>query len=73
MNRGRYHVLDALARKFLRPRETTGAVVVYTPGHLGDVLHAVPMLKALRAAKPAARLRWLVGPWSHELASRYLD
>ena len=71
MNRGRYHVLDALARKFLRPRETTGAVVVYTPGHLGDVLHAVPMLKRLRQGLPGRRILWVVGPWSAPLAGRY--
>ena len=29
------------------------------------------MLKALRAGKPAARIVWLVGPWSEALARRY--
>ena len=71
MNRWRYHVLDALARQFLRPRETTGAVVVYTPGHLGDVLHAAPMLKRLRQGLPGRRILWVVGPWSAPLAGRY--
>jgi ADP-heptose:LPS heptosyltransferase len=47
------------------------AVVVCSPGHLGDVLHAVPMLKALRAGKPQAKILWLVGPWSESLARRY--
>ena len=71
MNRRRYLVLDALARRFLRPRETTGAVVVYTPGHLGDVLHAAPMLKRLRQGLPGRRIVWAVGPWSAPLAGRY--
>lgn len=46
-------------------------MVVYSPGHLGDVLHAVPMLKALRQAKPNLKVTWLVGPWSETLARRY--
>lgn len=29
------------------------------------------MLKALRAAKPNAKIIWLVGPWSERLAQRY--
>lgn len=66
-------MLDLLWHARPGPPPAGNSIVVYSPGHLGDVLHAVPMLKALRAAKPAARLRWLVGPWSHELASRYLD
>mgnify|MGYP002071760105 FL=1 len=45
-------------------------VAVYTPGHLGDILHAVPMLDAVRAARPAAKLVWIVGPWSAALARR---
>ncbi|NLG36027.1 MAG: glycosyltransferase family 9 protein [Lentisphaerae bacterium] len=47
------------------------ATVVYTPGHLGDVLHVVPMLKALKQAKPNTKIIWLVGPWSESLARRY--
>ncbi len=46
-------------------------VAVYTPGHLGDILHTVPMLDAVRAARPAARLHWIVGPWSAALARRF--
>ena len=68
----RYHMLDAAARRLPgRPAGEGRALVVHTPGHIGDVLHAVPMLKALRAGKPAARIIWLVGPWSEALARRY--
>ena len=45
--------------------------MVYSPGHLGDILHVVPMLRALREGKPGLRLIWLVGPWSESLARRY--
>lgn len=71
MSRWRYNLLDALAR-WLPARCGSGqATVVFTPGHLGDVLHAVPMLKALRQAKSNTKIIWLVGPWSESLARRY--
>jgi ADP-heptose:LPS heptosyltransferase len=67
----RYVALGEVYRAWPGAGGQGGAVVVLTPGHLGDVLHAVPMLKALRAARPADRLVWLVGPWSESLARRY--
>ena len=71
MARWRYILLDALARVVPNRSESGLGIAVLTPGHLGDVLHAVPMLKALRKGKPAARIVWLVGPWSETLARRY--
>jgi ADP-heptose:LPS heptosyltransferase len=67
----RYQVLDFCARRLPWAKAGKNAVVVFSPGHLGDVLHAVPMLKALRAGKPQAKIIWLVGPWSEPLARRY--
>ena len=67
----RYNALDRAARLLPPPVRAAAARVVYTPGHLGDVLHAVPMLKALRHGKPEAKIIWLVGPWSAALARRY--
>jgi ADP-heptose:LPS heptosyltransferase len=67
----RYRLLDVCARR-LSPASAGGdLIVVYSPGHLGDILHIVPMLKALRAGKPEAKIVWLVGPWSEPLAARY--
>ena len=66
----RYSLLNLLVRAGRR-RVSGSAIVVFTPGHLGDILHAVPMLKALRAGRPQARIIWLVGPWSEGLARRY--
>ncbi len=48
-----------------------GSIIVFSPGHLGDILHAIPMLKALRGGKPEAKIIWLVGPWSEALARRH--
>lgn len=45
---------------------------IYSPGHIGDILQAAPMLRALRLERPAWQLLWLVGPWSEGLA-RALD
>lgn len=67
----RYPLLGGLARRLPVPSARGAAVAVLTPGHLGDVLHAVPMLKALRGAKPGTKIIWLVGPWSEALARRY--
>ena len=70
----RYHLLDALARRVpARPTGVGHAVIVMTPGHIGDILHAVPMLRALRAGRTDARIIWLVGSWSAALARRYAD
>ena len=67
----RYGWLDAMARWLPEAKGTGLALAVYSPGHLGDILHAVPMLRALRAGKPGAKIVWLVGPWSESLARRY--
>lgn len=67
----RYLALDGLARRWPAPPGSGTSIVVYSPGHLGDMLHAVPMLKALREKKPGAKVIWLVGPWSEALARRY--
>jgi heptosyltransferase I len=70
MTFGRYLWMDALASCLPRaPRGTS--ILVLSPGHLGDILHAVPMLQALRAGRPDARIAWWVGPWSEPLARRY--
>lgn len=69
--RWRYPLLDIAGRVFRGRRGDGDTIVVFTPGHLGDVLHVVPMLKALRAGKPEAKISWLVGPWSEGLACRY--
>ena len=41
-DRWRYPILDSAARRLPAPAARGAAVVVCTPGHLGDVLHAVP-------------------------------
>jgi heptosyltransferase III len=71
MSPWRYHFLDALACRRFSPVKGGKGIVVCSLGHLGDVLHTVPMLKALRKGKPAAKIIWLVGPWSVSLARRY--
>ena len=67
----RYPLLGFLARRLVFAAEDSKAAVVFSPGHLGDILHVVPMLKALRAGKPGMKTIWLVGPWSEALARRY--
>lgn len=71
MERWRYILLDLLASCLPGARRPKNGVAVVSSGHLGDILHAVPMLKAIRAQKPKTPLFWLVGPWSETLAARY--
>ena len=68
----RYVWMAEAMRAFPGARGPGPAAVVFTPGHLGDVLHAAPMLKALRAARPGGRIVWLAGPWCAALARRWL-
>lgn len=46
-------------------------IVVYSPGHLGDILLTVPLMRGLRKRFPASNIKWLVGVWSLELAKRF--
>lgn len=67
----RYGLLGLSVRCFPPVFARRSSIAVCVPGHLGDVLHAVPMLRALRQAKPGTKIVWLVGPWARELAGRY--
>ena len=55
------------ARKPSRPDEAP-RILLIRPDHLGDVLLATPAAAVLRDALPGARIDWLVGPWSAEMA-----
>jgi ADP-heptose:LPS heptosyltransferase len=44
-------------------------VAVLRLDHLGDVVHALPALQALRLALPKAELTLVCGPWAVELAA----
>ena len=45
-----------------------GEIMVHVPGHIGDLLHAVPMLAELKKQRPVARVSLVVGPWCEGLA-----
>jgi heptosyltransferase-2/heptosyltransferase-3 len=45
-------------------------LLLIRPDHLGDVLLTSPAVALLRAALPKARLTFMVGPWSEEVARR---
>ncbi len=51
--------------------ETIHSIVVYSPGHIGDVLMNVPLLRALRQTYESADITWMVGAWSKTIAERY--
>jgi lipopolysaccharide heptosyltransferase II len=45
-------------------------ILLIRPDHLGDVLLASPAAEVLRAALPEAKITWLVGPWTADIAAR---
>ena len=46
-------------------------IAVFRPGQLGDLLLAVPGLRALRAAFPAAEIALVAGSWTLDFPSRF--
>lgn len=46
-------------------------ILVIRLGHIGDFLHAIPLLKSLRQQRPNAHIAVMVGPWVRELAGRF--
>lgn len=56
---------------YVGPSKGDRRVVVYSPGHLGDILMTVPLMRALRSWDPGMHLIWVVGPWCKALASCY--
>lgn len=53
-----------------RPRPALGraTIAIVKPDHLGDLLQATPLLRALRTQLPQARLVLVHGSWTRELA-----
>jgi lipopolysaccharide heptosyltransferase II len=56
-----------------RQKPNRGTFLLIRPDHLGDVLLTTPAIRALRRAKPSARLVGLTGPWSAEALAAYPD
>lgn len=69
---GRYQVMGEVARWLPGTGSARrDAVVVFTQGHLGDILHAAPMMRQLREEREGWKTVWLVGPWVLPLAERF--
>jgi heptosyltransferase-2/heptosyltransferase-3 len=68
------NILALIARPFVRqPVSTLRNILYIKPDHLGDLLLATPVLNALRARFPEARITALVGPWSAIVLERNPD
>ena len=69
----RWLALEWGALRATRPeQQAKPGIVVYTPGHIGDLLHVAPMLDALLRQRPAEPVTWVVGPWVESLATRLM-
>lgn len=51
------------------PRE--GRVLVFRFGHLGDMLHLLPVVDSIKYQRPDIRLELVTGPWNKPLASQF--
>lgn len=56
--------LNAMASNALKfpLQEPPGSILVLKPSSLGDIVHALPAVAALKRHWPAASIRWLVNP-----------
>ncbi len=52
---------------------TAPRILLIRPDHLGDVVLATPVLRALRERIPEAHITMMVGPWSYDVVKNHPD
>lgn len=53
------------------PLPRNGRVLVFRFGHLGDMLHLLPVVDSIKFQRPDIRLELVTGPWNKPLASQF--
>jgi len=46
-------------------------MLVFRPGHLGDILHLVPAVQEIKRQRPDIKIELITGPWNRDLVGRY--
>ena len=70
MNAEQTHLKSVAPGLCLHNRQP-GSLVIFRALQLGDMLCAVPALRALRAALPSTRIALVGLPWPHSLPSAF--
>ncbi|QPC80802.1 glycosyltransferase family 9 protein [Phototrophicus methaneseepsis] len=73
-HRLRRHLIEAAANFPFAPLNTrTNRILFIKPDHIGDVLLATPVFRAMKKRQPSTEIHVLAGPWASSVLANYRD